>query len=361
VRGIYEKVKGSGDWYIHYFDADGRRHRQHVGRHSAAVLAYFKKKQEIREGQFVSPAEKRDALTFEDLFKKRMADMKRSLSRWTYDHHESNLNHPRLASLKSLRARKVRPSDIEAVLSGMHDDGLSDGTIRNYRALISAVFAYGVRQDYFSKNPVLKTIAPKQAKQRVRFLSADEEESIRKVVRDQFPEREPELDLLLHTGMRSGEAYGLTWDRVHLERGLLDVPESGKTGWRDIPINRVCRAALEQLHRQSKGSAFVIPRAGTRRNHALTRWFGAAIRKSGVLYATPHTLRHTFASRLVMAGVNLKRIQEFLGHASIHMTMKYAHLVPERGQVDIDKLCPQKKPPVRARPRPAQRRLEKIA
>lgn len=349
MRGVYEKVKGSGDWYIHYYDADGRRHREHVGRHSAALQAYFKKKQEIREGKFVSPAGQRSTLTFEDLFNRRMADLKRTLSVQTYKHRESEFSHPRLASLKSLRAQRVRASDVEVVLSGMHDDGLSDATIRNYRALISAVFNYGIKHDYFAENPVRKTVAPKPAKPRVRFLSADEEESIRKVIRTRFPKREPELDLLLHTGMRSGEAYGLTWDRVHLDRDLIETPENGKTGRRYIPVNWVCRAALEKLHRQSKGSEFVVPRGGKTRNCALAAWFRTAVEESGVLHATPHTLRHTFASRLVMAGVNLKQVQEFLGHATLHMTMRYAHLTPERGQMDIAKLCPREKAPVRAR------------
>lgn len=338
MRGVYEKVKGSKDFYIRYTDDKGRRHRQHVGRYSAAVEAYVNKKREIREGKFIAPVERKNYSTFEDLFNERMADLKRTLSRKTFEHHKSDFNHPRLAGLKNKPARTIRAQDIEAVLSGLHEDGRRGATIRNYRALISSVFAYAIKRKYLDSNPVKETLEPKPAKERVRFLTKDEEESIRKKIRELFPEREAELDLLLHTGMRSGEAYTLTWDRVDLERGVISVPLKGKTGWRDIPINSECHKALGKLHEQSRGSEFVVPRGGKQQNYALTAWFGAAVEKAGVLHATPHTLRHTFASRLVMAGVSLRQVQEFMGHASILMTQRYAHLDPERGQADIERL-----------------------
>jgi integrase len=287
MRGIYEKVKGSNDWYISYFDADGRRHRQHVGRQSAAIEAYVNKKREIREGKFIAPTAREEAPTFEQLFDRRMADLKRTVSSKTFRHHECDFNCARLEGLKKMPAKRIGPRDIEAVLTGLHEDGRASSTIRNYRALMSAVFAYGIDHEYLTLNPVRKTRAPEPDDDCVRFLSKEDEEAIRKAVRKLFPEREPELDLLLHTGMRSGEAYKLTWDRVDLDRGIIDVPKGGKTGWRPIPINSACRAALEALHRQSRGSEFVIPRCG---EWMLGKWFGDAVNKAGVVHATPHTI-----------------------------------------------------------------------
>ena len=366
MRGVYEKVKGSNDWYISYFDADGRHHRERIGRHSAAVEAYVNKKREIREGRFVPPSKrKQHGPTLQELFDMRMADLKRSLSVKTYGHHESNFNHEGLAALKKKPASQILPKDVEDFLGALHEDEYGPNTIRNYRAMLSALFAYGIKHDLLVKNPVNKTLAPKPARERVRFLSEDEEKSIRAAVQ-KWPsrlevdprsacvsEREPELDLHLHSGMRSGEAYALTWDRVHLDRCIIEVPQEGKTGWRDIPVNSICRRALETLHWQSGGSEFVIPRCG-KINQALADWFRKACKTAGVLNASPHTLRHTFASRLVMAGVNIRRVQEFLGHASIVMTMKYAHLSPERGQEDIERLVPSA--PAVAESMPAEKR-----
>jgi integrase len=351
MRGVYEKVKGSNDWYISYFDKDGRRHRQHVGRQPAAIEAYVNKKREIREGKFISPGERKNAPTFEQLFDMRMADPEINLRPSTARHLKGEFNCAELKSLKEMPAGKIRPQDISNVIRGLREreEKLSVGTILNYRALISAVFAYGVKKELLIANPVLQTRPPKREKDRVRFLSKEDEESIREKIRDLSPEREAEFDLLLHTGMRSGEAYRLTWDRVDLERGILDVPLSGKTGWRPIPINSICRKALETLHQQSRGSEFVIPRSG-KENWMLGEWFGDAVEEAGVVRATPHTLRHTFASRLVMDGVDLRTVQQFLGHSSIVMTMRYAHLSPEHGKAAIERLvapaAPAKRPPI---------------
>jgi integrase len=365
MRGVYEKVKGSDDWYISYFDEYHRHHREHVGPFAEAVEIYNKTKRDIRVGKWITPTErKRKSPTFRELFEMRMAALKPTLAAKTFQHHEYEFNCARLDVLKELPACKIRPKDIQGVLSGLHEDEQSAGTIRNYRALISAVFAYGIKEEYLVSNPVLKTMQPKATKQKVRFLKKDEEETIRGKIREFWPEREAEFDLLLHSGMRSGEAYGLTWERIDLERGVIEVPDSGKTGWRDIPINSVCRKALETLHRQSHGSEFVIPRCGKRGNWILGKWFGDVVKKSGVLHATPHTLRHTFASRLVMAGVDLRTVQQFLGHSSILMTMRYAHLSPEHGKAAIEKLvsaeattAPAKRP-FRMRAAPAARSVK---
>ena len=184
-------------------------------------------------------------------------------------------------------AGKVSSKDISDVLRGLKEDGQSAGTIRNYRAMISAVFAYGIKQKHIVSNPVLETRQPPAERDRLRFLSNHEEQSMREKIREHWPEREAEFDLALHSGMRSGQAYKLTWDRVDLDRGIIDVPTGGKTGWRQIPLNSVCRKALETLHRQSKGSEFVIPRCGgpEGENWKLGEWFRDVIEKAGVLPA----------------------------------------------------------------------------
>jgi integrase len=359
MRGIYEKVKGSNDWYIRYPNpaASGKKIRERIGRFDAAVEALVKRRQEIRDGTFRAPNERKivvsapeepkQAPTFEELFKMRMADLQRSLSDKTFRHHEYDFNSPHMESLKTMQADKIRPQDVEIVLRGLHKAGRSAPTVRNYRSLISAVFRYGILQELLSRNPVLKTKPPKIAKERVRFLSKDEEGAIRQKIREFWPEREAEFDLLIHSGMRSGESYAMTWDRIDLERDVLSVPDAGKTGWRDVPINSVCHKALQKLHEQSRGSEFVVPRCGSQ-NWMLNNWFGDVVKKAGVLHATPHTLRHTFASRLVMAGVHLRTVQQFLGHASIVQTMKYSHLSPEHGQAEIERLVTPAAPTRRA-------------
>ena len=372
MRGVYEKVKGSKDFYIRYTDNEGRRHREHVGRESAACEALVNRRREIREGRFIT-RHTESRITFEELFDQRMEA--KDLKPGTVRDYRYQFGTKRFDALRKMPARSIRPEDIEKFLSSLRKEikprggnkRASNFTIRNYRSLIGAVLAHGVARDHLSANPVLKTDSPKEPEGRVRFLSLDEEEAIRKQLREACPEREAEFDLLLYSGIRIGELWHLTWDRVHPDRGIIDVPDEGKTGWRSVPMNSVSRKACEILHRQSRGSSFVVPNAQTKRGRRyLALWLGEAAEKAGVLEVTPHTLRHTFASRLVMAGVNLRRVQEYLGHKSIEMTMKYAHLAPEQGTPDIERMVTAAAAPAAARVKPPVKvarpaRIAKIA
>jgi integrase len=347
MRGVYEKVKGSNEWYISYFDSDGRHHRQHVGRQSAAIEAYVNKKREIREGKFISPAaQKSSGATLDQVFKLRMAAKERELTDQTARAYRALFASPRFDGLRNAPIRKIRAADIDEVLNAVHRDRRSKDTQKNYRALMSGIFSYALAEDLVAANPVKKTKAPKASKGRTRFLSADEEKAMRAKIRQLWPEREAELDLLLQTGMRVGEAWHLTWDRVHPDRSVIEVPKEGKTGERDVPMSSSARKALEILHEQSGGSRFVIANAPgkmdeDRTDEGMRYWarsFRKLAEKAGVDEVTAHTLRHTFASRLAMAGVSVPLIQRFLGHTTIMQTMRYAHLAPECGQAEIELL-----------------------
>jgi integrase len=128
--------------------------------------------------------------------------------------------------------------------------------------------------------------------------------------------------LALNTGLRLSELYGLTWDRVDLTRGVLrlELTKAGKR--REVPINADAFAALSSLGPRSEGRVFKVrdPRQSYRH----------AVRRARLDDVTFHTLRHTFASWAMMRGMPLKDLQEALGHATLTMTMRYAHLAPER-------------------------------
>jgi site-specific recombinase XerD len=369
MRGVYEKVKGSKDFYIRYTDDEGLRHREHVGPENQACETLIDRRREIREGGFAAPLSRRreirqdrvvahskGRITFEELFELRMAA--KPLSWGTIRQYRCQL--AMMTDLREMPVRKIRPEDIEKFLNTLRQKGKTNFTVNNYRSLIGAVLAHGVAREHLSSNPVLKTDPAKQSQGRVRFLSLDEEQAIRNELRKGWPpEREAEFDLLLNTGMRIGEIWNLRWEGVHPDRDIIEVPKEGKTGYRPIAMNASCHAAVRTLHKQSRGSSFVVPNVYAKRGRRyLALWVGQAAKKAGVDGVSPHVLRHTFASRLVMAGVNLRRVQEYLGHKSIDMTMKYAHLSPENpGKSDIERLvtfgavapAAAAKPPVRVK------------
>ncbi|AGC46598.1 integrase family protein [Myxococcus stipitatus DSM 14675] len=142
----------------------------------------------------------------------------------------------------------------------------------------------------------------------------------------------------LHTGMRRGELIALQWDSMYLVsgriivkrnvwRGTFGSPKGGRP--REVPLNDVVLNVLK-AHRHLRGPFVFSDATGaylkndTCRNAILRTFKRAGLRPIGW-----HVLRHSFASHLAMGGVPLKAIQELLGHASIELTMRYAHLSPD--------------------------------
>lgn len=144
--------------------------------------------------------------------------------------------------------------------------------------------------------------------------------------------------LALRAGLRQGEILALEWEDVDLARGVLHVHRSvwcGELGTtkggraRDVPIGDELRAALRDLPSRRAGR-LVFPGDGDKHlTKNACKWpLWSACRRAGVRRLGWHKLRHTFASHLVMRGASLKVVQELLGHATIEMTMRYAHLAP---------------------------------
>lgn len=335
MRGVFERPKGSGVWWINYYDSDGRRHREKIGRENVAVNAYIKRQSEVRDGRFQAPRSGAK-LKFRELAEDALANKKLRLAMRSW-----KTDKLRLAAVKEVfgetPASAISPGKIESFLTGLREKGRSTSTLNRYRSLMSSIFSFGVRSGKIRANPVAKVERFQENEHRVRFLSASEEEALRKAVRAISTEREAEMDLALHTGMRRGEQYGLTWADVDLERGIVTV-QKGKTGRRFIVLNSVAKDALEILWEISNGSKFVCP--DKRRDDQLDwrRWFEAATKTAKVDNFRWHDLRHTFASRLVMAGVDLSTVQKLLGHRSIVTTMRYAHLSPDHLQTAVGRL-----------------------
>jgi hypothetical protein len=127
--------------------------------------------------------------------------------------------------------------------------------------------------------------------------------------------------LALNTGLRLGELLGLTWERVDLSRGVirLELTKNGRR--REIPMNNATYGTLVGLGPKASGRVF--------KTRYLKTAYNNAVEAAQLDDVTFHTLGHTFASWAVMRGFTLKELQELLGHSSLAMTIRYAHLAPE--------------------------------
>jgi integrase len=142
--------------------------------------------------------------------------------------------------------------------------------------------------------------------------------------------------MAFNTGMRRGEILGLTWDQVDLKHGfiLLEVTKNGER--KEIPINGMLRTTLQGLTRHIDSPYVFWQGENGNRYKAVTRSFKTACTKADIKDFHFHDLRHTFASQLVMAGVDLTTVKELLGHKSITMTLRYAHLAPSHKAKAVD-------------------------
>lgn len=127
--------------------------------------------------------------------------------------------------------------------------------------------------------------------------------------------------LLIDTGMRAYcEAGTLKWEDIQADR-LQVTGKGGKT--RIIPLTKRATAALDQRRHCPDGPFFGMT------HKTIEKHWNAMRKATGYTWLTPHVLRHTCASRLVTAGVDIKRVQEWLGHSSVLTTMRYAKLAPD--------------------------------
>ena len=113
--------------------------------------------------------------------------------------------------------------------------------------------------------------------------------------------------------------------------------KNGET--RHVPLNRPAVAALKTLRDQRKPGGPIFLNMRANRLTGPRYWFEPAVKTAGIQDFTWHCLRHTFASRLVMAGVDLRTVQELMGHKSIQMTCRYAHLAPLHLLAAVERLA----------------------
>jgi integrase len=175
----------------------------------------------------------------------------------------------------------------------------------------------------------------REENERLRYLTAEESERL--LV--ECPEHlRPIVKLALNTGMRRGELFALKWENIG--PSALYIPTSKSKRPRVVPLNEAAKEVLKEMRRRNElKSAYVFCDSRGKPWTVLRRGFETACRKAGIVDFRFHDLRHTFASHLAMKGYPLKAIAELLGHSTIEMTMRYAHLSPGQLHEAVNSLC----------------------
>jgi integrase len=252
----------------------------------------------------------------------------------TIDSKRSILKHHLIPALGALRLDAIGSHQLESFKATKAASGLSKKTINNCLTVLRNMLDTAAEWRIIATTPRVKWL--KVPRQRFRFLDFDEADRL-VAAAEADSLGHAMIVVAINTGLRLGELLALRWDavdlragRVHVReaaaRGVVGTPKSGRA--REVPLNDTAIAAL-RAHKHLRGPTVFCTDGGRMltKNEAKAP-LRRAQRRAGIVALGWHDLRHTFASHLVMRGVSIKAVQELLGHATIEMTMRYAHLAP---------------------------------
>ena len=324
VRGVYERDSGSGIWWIIWWDAEGKRRREKVGRKSDAIdLLAIRKADALSGRKLERPLRERPRMF------KELANHAILYSR----QHKANADDDEWKIGVLVQEFGERPADSltqQDFTAFLESRETSAATYNRYRACISMIYREAVRAGWTERNPARLIKAKKEENGRIRYLAAEEEVRLREVLSHADPRYLNELEVALNTGMRRGEQFSLTWLQVDFKNRRIHLARTKNGSSRTIPLNSAALAALErqQLISGKSTHVFVTEDGKPFIKRPIRRWFEEALLKAKIDGFRWHDLRHSFCSRLVMAGVHLKTVQELAGHKVLAMTARYAHLSP---------------------------------
>jgi integrase len=237
--------------------------------------------------------------------------------------------------------------EIEMMKAKCQDKSLAPATIVQCLGVTRAIFYFAVRYRLFNGiNPVKGVKFPKVDNRRVRFLSKEEAKALLKLASSYNMEIHDMCLICLYTGMRAGEMISLRWSDVDFRHELITVRDTKNGETRLVFMTRSVKEMLQKRRKAGDLRPWVFPaNTGTERVR-VSKIFqrlvdklrlneGVTDRRFRVCF---HTLRHTFASWLAMQGETLLTIKELMGHKTIIMTMRYAHLIPDHKRQAVDKL-----------------------
>lgn len=328
------KRKDSPNWWICYTAADGTYVQRSSGtkdKNAAKAMEQEERATAWREKQLgIKPPR-----TFEDVIKRylqRAERLQRSYTTTLY----------RVETLRSHFAGKIMGDlagkDIRAFIDARIADGAKNATInRELGALAAAINYVNTEYEWDLPNPV-KGRTMREPEGRVRWITRQEVAALCRAARDQRHGEllEAFIRLAVNTGCRREEMLGLEWRRVDLTNKLIHLEAEHTKGGRrrSVPINQGAWDALQDrlTYRATHcpASPWVFAREDGERVKTVRAGFESACKTAGIENFHIHDLRHTFAAHLVSGGVPLAEVRDLLGHKSVTVTERYAHLAPAR-------------------------------
>ncbi len=330
ARGIYKR--GNIFW-IRYAGLDGKTVYESScsAKFREAETLLIKRKQSIKEGK--QPEIKKIA---NHTFKELAAEYLKWAERQRSYKSKKGFVLQLVDVFGNLPLRRFNTKIVEQLQTERIQRGNKPATINRLLATIKHMFNKAVEWDMVEEETlkrIRKVKLLEENNRRLRYLSKEE---CKELINSCDPHVRPIVITALNTGMRKREILSLKWDNVDLRHGfiLLNVTKNGER--REIPINNTLRNTLQGITRRLD-IPYVFYNSVTGKPYQdVKRSFYTALRRAGIRDFKFHDLRHTFASQLVMAGVDITTVRELLGHKTLTMTLRYAHLAPSHTVKAVD-------------------------
>jgi integrase len=322
-------TKVKGDWWVSYMCALRHRHREKIGPKALAREEHAKRRVRVRTEGYCPRIETGSRpVLFEDAAEDYLAWSKVQKKSWRTDEHW-------LTRLKASFSGKVL-EEITPEAVGQFKLKLAEtrtkATVNRHLALLRHLFNRLIRQEaYAGRNPVPAVGLFPEENARTRWLTLDEEKKLFAVIPEPYRSF---CRVALYTGCRRSELLAARWDFLDSDRGLLTPPTSKSGKPRHIELSSLVLETLAGVSRRLD-TPLIFP--GCRKvTHRFPKWVKDAKLPEDV---TLHTLRHSFASRLVMAGVDLLTVKDLGGWGDLAMVQRYAHLAPAHRREAVEALA----------------------
>lgn len=384
IKGFHARISKSGNiCYYFFYRHNGKQCNFLLGRHGNITPVQARDFARLKAGEVATgvdvQTEKREAI--EETRRKKLSEFKTFVVDRYYPFLITN-NVRTADQIKSVllntfeqfgesQLDEITPWAVEKWRKEKREEGCADATLNYYVSTLKGALSRAVDWGFLEAHQLGKVKAYKLDNSRVRYLNQEEEQALLNALRERDQELrdkrasgnefrrvrhyellddlkdkrfadhiEPIVLIAMNTGMRRGEILSLEWKDVDFSlQQILVRGSKAKSGHRRyIPMNAVAVDTMKAWFRQRPSKQYVFVGRNDKPLTEIKRSWETVVEMAGLVDFHFHDLRHHFASKLVMKGVDLNTVRELLGHADLSMTIRYSHLAPEHKAAAVNLL-----------------------
>ncbi len=332
-----------GQTYYALFSINGKTKWERIGRVSYKDARKRLRELETEFDRDITVVTKKEQKTFNELAPEYLNYSQANKARLSWERDITSIK--ALSYFGNMLLESIDSKHIEMYKSERQKAGRTNRTINIELLCLSVMLKRAVEWNYLTALPPIKKL--KEYKKPPRYLTENE---LILLIESATPWLKYLLLVLRNTGLRSKQLRELKLDHADLDRDTVMVLNSKGNDYYTIPMNEELKTTLlfltdnyvsplgKIMTRESHQKIYFFCRPNGQPIGCFRNSFNNGVRRAGLKNVTPHVLRHTFASHLVMSGVDLPTVKELLGHKSIITTMIYSHLSDEHKAKAVRKL-----------------------